>query len=154
MQHPFVAVAETYILERDAVRTGLELDAVGIVGHLARQIHHLEHALGRREALLNAVVGLAQRFERPVHENHGREESGELAERAGARLQQSDGPPDHRDHRNRAERFDQRSRESLDPRHPHEDSEQPLEFAIEALAFVIFHPERLHNAVALKRFVQ
>ncbi len=61
VQHPFVAVAEADVLERDAVRSGPQLDSVGIVGNLARLIHHLEDALGRGEPLLNTVVGFAQR---------------------------------------------------------------------------------------------
>ena len=154
VQHPLVAVSEADVFERDAVRAGLQLDTVGSVGNLARQIHHLEDALSRSEPLLNAVVGFAQRFERPVHENHRREKSGKLTKCAGARLQRSHRPPDHGHDRNRAERFDQRSRERLDPRHPHEDSEQPLELAIETCALVIFHSERLHDAVSLKGFMQ
>src|SRR4029077_4521854 len=57
-------------------------------------------------------------------------------------------------YRNRAESFDQRSRERLDPRHSHEDSEQPFELAIKTRALVIFHPERLDDPVSLKSFMQ
>src|SRR5208282_1201351 len=84
VQHPFVAVPETDVLERDAVRAGPQLDSIGIVGNLARMIHHLEDAFGRGQPLLNSVVGLAESLEGPIDEDHGRKKSGELSQRARA----------------------------------------------------------------------
>ena len=48
-QHPFVTIAEADILQCDGVVARSQAEAIGRIGHLGRLVHHLEHALGRRQ---------------------------------------------------------------------------------------------------------
>ena len=134
------------------MREGRQRRRAGTLLHLGVRVQHLENALRRRDGLLQVRVDAAELLRRSVHQEHGREERGELSGRQAPRGNLAAPVPQRRRHADAADDLHQRRQTGQRRRDLHVRAEQLRPGRVELAGLVLFGAEGLHDAVAGKGF--
>src|SRR5262245_11664339 len=123
--------------------------SIWLVFDIRRFVKYLKYALCPRKSLVKNGIGASQVSKRLVHKEHGGHKGHEFAGRAPTRDDARPAVPYHRSNPKGREQLHHRRHETSDSAGSQGFFVYPEILPSESLNFIVFHPERFDDSVAL-----